>query len=311
VITTAGEALIDLIVAPDGTVEARLGGGPYNTARAVARLGAPASFLGGLGRDGLGAMLRAGLSGDGVGLAIADLTSAPTTLSVADIGPAGGAHYTFYLDGTSASRVDPASAALPARTAVFYTGALGLVMEPIGSAIESLAGSLPDGVLLALDPNCRPGAITDRQSYLARMARLLRRADLVKTSTDDLGYMYPGASPERSARDLLAAGGPRAVIVTDGAAPVRVFTTDGETAIKVPAVDIVDTVGAGDAFGGAFVTWWTGNGLGREALSSHDQVDAAARAATEAAVITCTRRGADPPYAADLARRPGWEWLPG
>jgi fructokinase len=101
------------------------------------------------------------------------------------------------------------------------------------------------------------------------------------------------------------------VVVTDGAAPARAFTAGGQQIrADVPAAPVVDTVGAGDAFGGAFLTWWTGKGLGRADLADAEAVRGATQAAIHAAVVTTTRRGAEPPWAYELAGHDGWRWLP-
>jgi len=100
-------------------------------------------------------------------------------------------------------------------------------------------------------------------------------------------------------------------VVTDGAAPARAFTAGGQQIrADVPAAPVVDTVGAGDAFGGAFLTWWTGKGLGRADLADAAAVRGATQAAIHAAVVTTTRRGAEPPWAYELAGHDGWRWLP-
>jgi fructokinase len=153
-------------------------------------------------------------------------------------------------------------------------------------------------------PNCRPSAIPDRDAYLARLARLFRRTDVVKASTEDLAYLYPGLPAVAAARALLAAG-PALVLVTDGPRPARAFLarspagSAGEITAAIPRVTVVDTIGAGDAFGGAFLTWWTRNALTRADLARPDLVGAALRAAAEVASLTCTRPGADPPRLAD------------
>ena len=100
------------------------------------------------------------------------------------------------------------------------------------------------------------------------------------------------------------------MVVTDGAAAVRAFTAGPVIRVDVPAAPVVDTVGAGDAFGGAFLAWWTGNGLGRADLTDLDAVRGAIQAAIYASVVTCTRRGAEPPWAYELAGHDGWRWLP-
>ncbi len=308
-ITVAGEALIDLIVDQAGRIDPRLGGGPFNVVRGVARLGLPAAFLGRLSSDRFGRLMRDDLDRHGVLAAVEASTDAPTTLAMVDVDPAGVPGYHFYLTGTAAAAIEPEQVMLPAATDALHIGSLGLVMEPVGTSLEQLVAALPAGITLMLDPNCRPGAIASRRAYLDRLDRILRRVDLVKTSTEDLTYLFPGQGTDQAAAELLARG-PACAVVTDGAAPVRAFVAGDEIRAEVPPADVVDTVGAGDAFGGAFLAWWIGNGFGRDALRDPDTVGRATRAAIYASVVTCTRRGAEPPWAAELVAYDGWRWLP-
>jgi fructokinase len=309
-ITVAHEALIDLIVDADGHVDPRLGGAGFNVTRAVARLGMPAAYLGRLSGDRFGQLIRADLARHGVAIAIEAASAAPTTLALVDLDPAGVPSYHFYLDGTSAAAVGPDEAVLPEGTTAVHAGSLCLVMEPVGTSTEHMMVSAPGSVIVMLDPNCRPSAIASRPDYLDRLMRILHRADVVKVSTEDLAYLYPGQAAGAAAADLLARG-PACVVLTDGAAPARAFTAGGETIrADVPAAPVVDTVGAGDAFGGAFLAWWIGHGLGRASLADPDPVSQATRAAIHAAVLTTTRRGAEPPWAYELAGHDGWRWLP-
>jgi len=307
-ITVAGEALIDLIVDPAGHIDPRFGGGPFNVVRAVARLGLPAAFLGRLSSDRFGRLMREDLDRHGVLAAVEVPTDAPTTMAMVDVDPAGVPAYHFYLVGTSAAAIGPGQAVVPADTTALHIGSLGLVMEPVGTTLEQLVASLPAGITVMLDPNCRPGAIESRHAYLDRLDRILRRVDLIKTSTEDLAYLFPGQDTEQAAAELLARG-PACVVVTDGAAAVRAFAAGHEIRAEVPPADVVDTVGAGDAFGGAFLAWWIGNGFGRDALRDPDTVRRATRAAVYASVVTCTRRGAEPPWASELVAHDGWRWL--
>ena len=308
-ITVAHEALIDLIVDPAGHVDPRLGGAGFNVTRAVARLGLPVAFLGRLSGDRFGQLLRADLERHGARIVVAAPSVVPTTLALVDLDPAGVPSYHFYLDGTSAAAVSPADAVLPADTTALHVGSLCLVMEPVATSLERMVASAPDGVTVMLDPNCRPRAIVSRQAYLDRLMRILRRADIVKTSIEDLAYLYPGQDAGAAAADLLARGA-ACVVVTDGGAPVRAFAGGQQIRADVPAAPVVDTVGAGDAFGGAFLTWWIGNGLGRSDLGDPEAVRGATQAAILASVVTCTRRGAEPPWANELAGQDGWRWLP-
>jgi fructokinase len=308
-ITVAHEALIDLIVDPAGHVDPRLGGAGFNATRAVARLGQPAAYLGRLSGDRFGQLIRANLDEHGVRIAVEAPSAAPTTLALVDLDPAGVPSYHFYLDGTSAAAVGPSEAVLPEGTTAVHVGSLCLVMEPVGTSIERMVASTPGGVIVMLDPNCRPSAIASRQAYLDRIDHILHRADIVKVSTEDLAYLFPGQDAADAATQLLERG-PACVVVTDGGAPVRAFAGGQQIRADVPAAPVVDTVGAGDAFGGAFLSWWIGNGLGRADLADPEPVRQATQAAIRAAVLTTTRRGAEPPWAYELAGQDGWRWLP-
>jgi len=312
-ITVTGEALIDLVIDGDGSPRPRPGGGPFNTARTIGRLGLAPVFLGRLSRDSFGHLLRSRLDQDGVMLAVPQLADAPTTLAVVDVDAAGAPRYRFYLAGTSSAALDYPllTAALPDRLTALHAGTLALVMEPIATSIERLITTdLPPGTLVMIDPNCRPAAIADRSAYLARLARILHRADVVKVSVEDLAYLYPGATARAAALALLGQG-PRLVLVTDGPRPARAFLPGQEMSVEVPEVQVVDTIGAGDAFGGAFLAWWSGNELTKSDLQRSGQVRGALQAAAEVASVTCTRAGAEPPWLEELAGKPGWDSRPG
>ena len=307
-IVVAGEALVDLVVARSGQVDARLGGAAYNAARALARLGVAAALLERLSGDTLGTRLHDQLTEEKVALCMPEPSGKPCTLAVATLDAAGAASYSFYLDGTAGPDVDYAAAkkALPTDATAVHVGALGLVMEPFGTAIERLVlTDVPAGVLVMLDPNCRPGAVTDPESYRARISAIARRADIVKASAEDLAYLYPGVPPEAAAQRLRKDGAPL-VLVTDGPRPARAFLGNVVLAEDVPPVTVVDTIGAGDAFGGGFLAWWTARGLGKADLVRSDLVRQALRAATGAAALTCTRPGADPPTLAELQAMNWW-----
>lgn len=307
-IAVLGEALIDLVVDHGGNVAARPGGGPFNTARTLGRLGSAPTFLGRLSSDGFGRVLREQLAQDGVRMGLPETTEAPTTLAAADVDDAGVAHYRFYLMGTAAAAVEypMLSAALPSDVRAVHTGALALVMDPVATAIERLISrDLPPGTLLMIDPNCRPGAITDRQAYLDRLRRILSRADVVKASVEDLAYLAPGVQAHKAAEGMLNDGA-ALVLITDGPRPARALMPGMEMKSDVPSVHVVDTIGAGDAFGGAFLAWWSGNGLTRGDLKRPDPVRKALQAAADVASLTCTRAGADPPWLAEVAGRSAW-----
>jgi fructokinase len=317
-IAVIGEALIDLVVGTDGRVDARPGGGPYNTARTLARLGTPATFLDRLADDGFGHLLRDRLTTEGVLLGVPEPSAVPSTLAIATVDQEGVASYSFYLSDTAAADLsyEALRKALPADVTAIHVGTLGLVMEPIGAAIERLVlTDAPSTAIVMLDPNCRPGAIADREAFQRRIDAIARRADVVKASVEDLAYLYPGLSPAEAAKALLAAG-PSLVLVTDGPRPARAFLPESGLpgsglpdlvlAEEVPSVTIADTIGAGDAFGGGFLAWWAAHGLGRADLRRDELVGKALRAAVAVAALTCTRPGADPPDLAELQSRNWW-----
>jgi fructokinase len=303
-IVVAGEALIDLIVRATGEITPVAGGSPYNAVRAIARLGVPAAWIGGLSSDRFGRMLEAGLTGDGVQVSLAQRTALPTTLALAEIGADGAASYHFYTDSTSAPAVlpGPMAGGLPASARAFLTGSLGLVLEPMASTLEAVACAVPRDRIVMLDPNARPSITRDPAAWRGRMARIMARADIVKASTEDLEYLRPGASPDEAAA-WVRAQGPSVVLVTDGARPIRVLAGGGVESVVAPPVDVVDTVGAGDTFGGALLAFLVHEGLGPGALRDADAVRGAARFAVRASAAVCTRAGANPPTLAELG---GW-----
>ncbi len=302
-IVVAGEALVDLIVAADGSLSANPGGGPFNAARTMARLGAPVAFAGRLSDDRFGRQLRTLLVEDGVDLGWTARTSDPTTLAVAELDDSGAASYRFYLDGTSsAGLLSHDLRPLPGDLEALHLGTLGLMVEPMAATYEGLLADLDPSVLLLVDPNCRPSVLAEpdvEAAYRARLRRVLGRADVVKVSGDDLAFLSPDL-PTLAAARLLLEGGPAVVLLTDGPAEIVVVTKGGEDRVPVPAVTVVDTVGAGDAFGGGFLASWTARGWHRAELAAPAKLRAAVSTAARVAAVTCGRQGADPPRLVDL-----------
>jgi fructokinase len=292
-IVVTGEALVDLLISQDGEVAATLGGGPFNTARTIARLGVDVAFVGSISVDRFGALLVDRLRGDGVDDSLVQRTELPTTLAAAELDTDGSATYRFYVDGTAAPALRPMQ--LPDDVTAVHCGTLGLVLEPMATTTEALLGALADDVLVMVDVNCRPRIIADRPAYLARIDRIASRADVVKVSSEDLDHLADGADHDDVIARLLDAG-VAVVLHTDGGRAVHVRArAGGRLVIPVPAVAVVDTVGAGDAFGGGFLAWWTRRALGRADLADLLAIEAAVAASVRVAAATCERTGADPP----------------
>jgi fructokinase len=302
-IVVAGEALVDVVPGSGDELAGHLGGGPYNVARTIGRLGQPVTFLGRLSSDGFGRRLLRELELDGVGTDTVAATDAPTTLALVEFDAAGHAAYRFYADGTSAPglTLEAATAMLPGRLEALCVGTLGLVFEPIAATLEQLAARAGEDTLVAVDPNIRPAAIGDPRAYRERLAHILRRADVLKASDDDLDWLRPGRPPADAARELLGRSGAVA-LVTLGAEGALVVSGADVVAVEAPREDVVDTIGAGDAFMGAFLADWRARGHGRAELDRRGELAEATRFACRVAAITCSRAGADPPRWSELDR---------
>jgi fructokinase len=301
VIAVAGEALIDLVPAGDGALAAHPGGGPFNTARTLGRLERPVAYVGRLSTDAFGAQLAARLADDGVRLDAHVRTDDPTTLALVELDEDGSARYRFYDEGTSAPGLTEADAlaALPDGVAFLHVGTLGLVLEPMAAALEALASELSGRALVMVDPNCRPAVISDPAGYRARLARVLAHSDVVKVSDDDLAWLAPGVPATDAARALLGQG-PAVVLLTRGAEGALALTAGAEEELAAPPVEVVDTIGAGDAFSGGWLAWWSERELGRADLADAASVTEATRFACLVAALTCARAGASPPARSEL-----------
>jgi fructokinase len=306
-----GENLVDLLVAPDGSVDAVVGGGPLNVARTIGRLGGDVHFVSGVSNDAFGTFVRDALEDSDVRLALPRGLDRPTTLAVVELDPAG-PRYHFHLDATAAFNPDPTetSAALGALGVVsaLYVGTLGLLVEPMASLGERLVLEAPASTLVAVDPNCRPSAVRDAAAFRSRLARVCARADLVKVSSEDLAYLHPDLATMDAARVIVDEGA-RCVVVTDGAGPVRALGADIDLTLEVPPVVVVDTVGAGDALVGGLLRWWTGHDLSPAPLGDAASLAAGLAAAIEISRLTCQRAGAQPPRREDVRALEGWRWL--
>jgi fructokinase len=306
-IVVGGEALVDLVAGATGELSAHLGGGPFNCARTLGRLERPVAYLGRLSSDRFGTRLRDQLRADGVSLDAVVDTDDPTTLALAELDAAGAASYRFYVDGTSAPGLTPevALSALPARVAAVHVGTLGLVFEPTAEALEAVVMHVDASTLAMLDVNIRPPVIRDPAAYRARLGRLLPRCHAVKASDDDLAWLHPDQGPVDAARTLLEAG-PSVVLLTRGAEGVTIVTRGGADDVPAAPADVVDTIGAGDAFGGGFLAWWSRNGLGPAELGGRDALLDATRFAALVAARTVERAGATPPRLAELPTGEYW-----
>ncbi|MEV0388933.1 carbohydrate kinase [Nonomuraea sp. NPDC050643] len=279
------------------------GGGPANTAVALARLGDPTRFLGRLSRDAFGELFRARLTSSGVDLTAAPEAAEPSTLAVAALDAHGHAEYTFYADGTADWQWTPYELDLARLRPLtcLHTGSLALVRPPGREAVEAFARAAAREATVSIDPNVRP-SLAAKDDY--QVERWCAFTDILKLSEDDLDFLLPGASLERAC-DTWHAAGARLVVVTRGAAGALV-SLDGERAeVRAPKVEVVDTVGAGDSFTAGLLHDLGAKGLlgGRlDGLGLEAAVEAATFAARVSA-LTCSVAGANPPWAHQLTER--------
>jgi fructokinase len=307
-ITVLGECVADAFTEPaSASNELALrvlpGGGPANTAVALARLGTPARFLARLSGDVFGRLFRAHLEESGVDLSYAVAAAEPSTLAVAELDATGQAAFSFHAQNTAdwqwtageLARVDLSEAAC------VHTGSLALVREPGAAVVEDFLAAASPQATISIDPNVRP-LLVNPQVYRDRLAQWCGLADILRLSEDDLELLLPGTSPERAC-DVWHAAGARFVVITLGADGV-LASLDGER-LQVPAVAtrVVDTVGAGDSFTAGLLHHLGARGLlgGRLADLGLDDVAEACRFATRVAALTCSVAGPNPPWREQLA----------
>ncbi len=300
-VVVCGEALIDVVRDTSGSERTAPGGGPFNTARALARLGVPTAFLGRLSSDRFGRELADLLKADGASLELASVGPEPTTVAMAHLDSAGVAEYEFQVDGTSAPNltIDMLPDRLGPLVGALHLGTLGLVLEPMASTLISLLRREGAGRLVMLDPNIRAGLAPDDE-YRARLNDVIARSTIVKASAQDLGWLHPDRSYEHAAEAMLAQG-VRLVVVTLGAAGALGLHGDHRVRAAAVPVHVVDTIGAGDAFGAALLAWLHDHGRMTPDLDiSADELGSALHHACLAAAITSARSGAEPPTKAEM-----------
>jgi len=297
VIVVCGEALIDRIHNGDGTQRAVPGGGPFNTARALARLGVPTAFLGRLSQDVFGRQMAGMLAAEGASLELASTGPEPTTIAIADVDSKGFAEYQFLVEGTSAPNLtlDMLPEEFAADVDALYVGTLGLVLEPMAFTLAELVSRERGRRLVMLDPNIRVGLIPDAE-YRERLQTAISQSTIVKASEADLAWIYPEVDYENAAARILDEG-VSMVVVTLGARGAYAAHRDARVHVDAPHVEVVDTIGAGDAFGAALLAWLHDHAAIRPDLCLEtEEFKAALDFACLAGAIACTRAGADPPW---------------
>lgn len=321
----AGEVLVDLLPAraeAAGTASmdlaARFGGSPANVAVGLARLDIPVSFAGRLSRRGYGPWLRAHLDAEGVALDTAVDAAEPCTLAVVSLDAAGVASYEFYGPDTAdwAWRAPELPDPTQLAGACVHTGSLATGIQPGAGVLADWLRRLrrQGDVAISYDPNIRPTILGDGDLDRTVVAPVLASAHLVKVSEEDLAVLHPGRPAEETVADWLAGpagsagaeqgAGPELVVVTGGQQGATAWHRDGRRLSRpVPPIEVVDTVGAGDAFTAGLLASLDRQGVlspaGLAKLGT-DELTTAVDYANRVAAVTCTRPGADPPRRAEL-----------
>ncbi len=294
-----GEALVDVVRRPDGTVTAHPGGSPANVAFGLARLGRSVELLTSLGEDAYGALVRSHVESSGA--TIARTSAAPrTSVATAILDTQGVATYDFDLEW--ALPEDPATSPEPV---VVHTGSIAAVLEPGASTVERLIAGAKQRATVTYDPNVRPSLMGDRGQAEATIERLVALADVIKVSDEDLEWLFPEESPSDAAQRWLALG-PALVVVTLGSKGALAACEAGLVSVPPVRVEVADTVGAGDSFmSGLIDGLWSADLLGghrRDALRAIDvqRVTMILDRCARIAGITVSRSGANPPTKAEL-----------
>lgn len=304
-----GEALVDVVRRPDGTVETHPGGSPANVALGLGRLGRQVSLMTSLGSDAHGALVRTHLEASGVELTPGSADARRTSVATATLDDTGAATYEFDLTW----EVDGAQS-VTADTTVVHTGSIGAVLAPGGAAVAELLASARESATITYDPNARPALMGDHSQALTAIERVVAISDVVKASDEDLAWLLTGRTATAAGVDGLArewaSRGPAMVVVTSGGDGAIAYVHDGRTvSVTAPQVDVADTVGAGDSFmSGLIDGLWSADLLGaerREALRSIDDatLTAVLERCTRIGAITVSRAGANPPTRGELGER--------
>jgi fructokinase len=306
-VTAIGEALIDLV--PDGTprgYEARTGGSPFNVAVGLARLGCNTALMARFADTSFGRILLSAAEAEGLDLGAAVVAREPATLGVVSLGASGETQYEFYRDGTADWQWTPAElAALPTATDVLHFGSLASYVAPGGARIHTLAREVHarGDVMVSYDPNVRPDILASPTSARAVVEDGVRHSHLVKASTEDAAWLYPGRGLDRVAETWLTCGA-ALVVLTDGPRGAVVYR-HGAATLHRPGrtVRVADTIGAGDAFTAGLLAGLVRRGLQRpEHLAELDEptLVAIVDEAVLVSAVTCERTGADPPRLSEL-----------
>lgn len=307
-----GEALFDVFIQGDGgcgnelAFKAIAGGSPFNVALGLRRMGANSALFTGISSDSLGQRLRQVLRDEGVSDAYLIASDAPTTLAMVGLDAAGSPQYSFHGEGCADRQLLAEHLpALDAQVRGLHVGSFSLVVEPVAETLLTLVQREHQQRLISLDPNVRLGPAPDIAHWRERVETFAGYAHLIKVSEEDLQLLYPERDPQQVASSWLNQRC-QLVFLTHGSKGASVHSHYGHWSVPAVEVHTRDTVGAGDTFQAALLSYLARHDLDSpEALAtlSREQIDAMLRLAIEAAALTCARVGPDLPYLHELERQ--------
>lgn len=300
-IVVVGEALVDLTAGPDGDVVESVGGSPLNVAVALGHLEVPTLLITEIGADERAATVTARVRESEIEL-ITSATASGRTATARVYYTDGEPNYDLDLTWNLPHQELPECDAL-------HVGSLGTVLEPgRDSVLDLVEQAWARDVFVSYDPNVRTPSLTDHGQSWRDVESLADRAHLVKLSEQDIDLLHPGADPDAIARSLLTGERTELVILTHGPRGATAYAEGVVVHAPGLAVEVIDTVGAGDAFMAAILaTLLETDAFGNYAGGvprDPDRLEVLLRAAVEVAALSCSRPGADAPSRSEL--RPGW-----
>ncbi len=296
-----GEALVDVVQRPDGSVAEHVGGSPLNVAIGLARLGHPVELATHVADDRRGRLILEQLRADDVDLVPGSVSARRTTTATAVLDERGSATYEFDIEWVL-------DQPMPSDFGHFHTGSIAAALQPGAERVRDVMLGARRSATTSFDPNCRPTLIGSPQDARAPLEQLIGLSDVVKASDEDIAWLYGDGADVAEVLRLWARLGPSVLVATMGAKGALVHFAGGETRdVPVHGVDVVDTVGAGDSFQSGLLSGLLDAGLigdpsARTRLhhAGPDEVLPAVERAIEASAITVSRAGAQPPTRAEL-----------
>ena len=287
-----GEALIDLI--PAGIKRKPIvGGGPANTAKALAKLGIATQFIDCISTDIYGKVASNDLLDSGVKLGYVKYSDKPTCLAIVSLSESGSASYEFKIENTATFdfTLDWLPDAQSKTPSLIHVGTLATIIEPGASVLLEWAQSVVKVAPIVFDPNIRPAVISDRKRYVMQVERWVAISSAVKVSDEDIKWLYPSLAIDQVVNNWLTKG-PSLIVVTYGDKGLAGYRVDEKVSVDAVKVVVADTVGAGDTVGAILVEAIVKAGLN---TLSGVRLEMMLNRAAKAAAVTVSRSGSNPP----------------